>query len=196
MYLLYATSEAGGRVMAVLSFEMRRAPCAIAVAAALFALGAGAQTPPDSERQPGTQPPAAQPPYPSAERPRGTTPAQREQRSDAAGADTPICNQEDELARSECLRRDMTDDEGIPAGVTRSMHQRKQQARQRADSTNVASEAETGSDQARGRSRTRTASRDLPGPENTEAQPSSEERETEPPETEANNASDTLGRER
>lgn len=182
--------------MTILSFKMRDAACVIGAAAMLCALGAHAQTPPDSEGQPSTQPPLAQPTYPSADRPRGTTPRQREQRRDTAGADTPICDQEDELARSECLRRDMTDDEGIPAGVTRSMHQRKQQARQRVESADVASEADTGSDQARGRSRTRTASSDLPSPENTESQFSEEERKAEPAESEANHASDTLGRER
>lgn len=72
------------------------------------------------------------------------------------------------------------------------MHERKQQQE---ESLNVATEADTGSDQARGRSRTRTASSDVPGTQG-EEQDSGETEEAQAPESDANNASDTLGRER
>lgn len=160
---------------------------------------AGAQTLSGAD-SPSTQ--TTQPAYPSTDPPRGMTPAQRQQQQqqqlNAVGAQTgtATCAQTDELARSECLRRDMTDDEDRPAGVTRSMQQRRQQAQQQqqeSESTNVASEADSGSDQAR--RRTRTASSDLPSAERTET----ETQETNPPQpsdAEADNASDTLGSER
>lgn len=110
---------------------------------------------------------------------------------------TEICNQESEFARSECLRRDITDDD-LPAGMTRGMRQRQQQAEQARDteSMNVASEADTGSDQAGGRSRTRSASRDLPGPEDQADRSSqSQDTDTQAPDSDADNAADTLGRE-
>lgn len=184
-------------------------PVAASVALALafaadaqVAPGGGDTSPAASSARPSSPPEArpssstAQPRYPSSDRPRAQS--QQEQRGDAgtASANTPMCNQEDELARSECLRRDNTDDDELPAGVTRSMYQRKQQAQQQAESTNVASEADTGSDQARGRSRTRTASSDLPGPQSGEERQEDQTSEAQRPDSEADNASDTLGRER
>lgn len=182
------------------------APLAVGMSV-LLSIAAGAQTSPgggatqpgppsaaQSESTPGTPTrPSSQPSYPSSDPPRGTTPAQRQQQVPAGDtASNTRCNQEDELARSECLRRDMTDDDDLPAGVTRSMHERKQQQE---ESLNVATEADTGSDQARGRSRTRTASSDVPGTQG-EEQDSGETEEAQAPESDANNASDTLGRER
>ncbi len=170
----------------------------------LLSVGAYAQTataPGGGDAQPSSPAadspsrPTAQPAYPSSDPPRGTTPQQRQQQGNvgAARANTVTCNQEEELARSECLRRDMTDDDDRPAGVTQSMQQRRQQAQQQSEATNVASDADPGSDQARGR--TRTASSDLPSSDNAENR-SQETRESQPSDAEANNASDTLGSER
>lgn len=187
----------------------------VAPVAASFALvlafAADAQTAPGADTQPvppssaqpssppGAQPSSSrtQPMYPSADPTRGTRPRQREQQGDpeTPNANTTMCNQEDELARSECLRRDNTDDDELPAGVTRSMHQRKQQAQQQAESADVASEADTRSDQVRGRSRTRTAASDLPSPNGEERQ-EDDTNAPQQPNSEADNASDTLGRER
>ncbi len=165
-------------------------------------------TPSAQRPTPSSQSDIAQPTYPSSDPPRGTTPQQRErlQQQGAAGStesNIGMCNQEDELARNECLRRDMTDDDDLPAGVTRSMHQRRQaeQAEKRAEqdeSMNVASEADTGSDQAGARSRTRTASSSLPDPQDQAEQDRGNDARdaAEQPSTEANNDSDTLGSER
>ena len=160
----------------------------------------GAQPPAPSTQPPsppGAVPaqPAEQPTYPSSAPPRGTTPQQRQQQQGNLDSDTePVCNQEDELARSECLRRDMTDDDDLPAGVTRSMQQRRQQA-QSANPSDAASSADPRSDDVGARSRTRTATASTPAPlEDADAQRDAEDERQ--PASDADNQADTLGGER
>lgn len=153
---------------------------------------AGAQPP---TPQSGETNPATQPSYPSTSPPRGTTPQQRRQlqQQGALGTDSNAvtCNQEDELARNECLRRDMTDDD-LPAGVTPSMQQRRQERQSAQSETTPPSEADPRSDEAGVRSRTRTASSSTSERTETERQPE--------PASETNSdtedAVDTLGPER
>lgn len=167
--------------------------------------GAAQHDSPDTRTSSPATPPTPdtpQPAYPSSNPPRGTTPQQR-QRAQQEGEREPAmktrCDQKDELARSECLRRDMTDDDDRPAGMTRSMQQRRQEREAEAtESLNVASEADTGSDQVGARSRTRTASSDVPEARDQRESTPGEDSDgsSEQPATDANNDSDTLGRER
>jgi hypothetical protein len=184
------TSRAFNKILAGL-------PLTASAAVILFSMNAYAQTAPGDAR-PGDPSPTqtTQPSYPSADPPRGTTPEQRrvqQQENMGAQTRTTLCDQADELERSECLRRDMTNDDDRPAGVTQSMHQRRQQAQQeqdKTDSANVASEADTASDQSRRRTRTASSERSSTEDQSQDASP------PQASDDETNNASDTLGPQR
>jgi hypothetical protein len=88
----------------------------------------------------------------------------------------------------------MTDDDDLPAGVTRSMQQRRQQA-QSANPSDAASSADPRSDDVGARSRTRTATASTPAPlEDADAQRDAEDERQ--PASDADNQADTLGGER
>lgn len=151
-------------------------------------------SPPGSQPGPGIDQPA----YPSATSPRGTTPQQRrqqQQQGNLGSQSETVCNQENELARSECLRRDMTDDDDLPAGVTRSMHQRRQQARS-ANPADAANSADPRSDDIGVRSRTRTATTSTPAPRVQSSTDRDRTSTEQAPPSDANNQADTLGGER
>lgn len=161
--------------------------------------GAQPSSPPGA--QPGTPPGTSQPAYPSTDPPRGLTPQQRQQQQaqGSAGAmqNTVQCSQESEAARAECLRRDMTDDEDRPAGVTRSM-QNRERMQQRQDAS-VSSEANPATDRRRTRTATAppTSQQQQSGGQSTsgsedQAAPADESERT----TEADTGTDTLGPDR
>jgi hypothetical protein len=106
----------------------------------------------------------------SAQNRNSTTPTNAP--SSAANA-TPQCNQQDEAARSECERRDMTNDQDLPAGVTRSMRNRQM------DRTRTAS--------APAGARRNTTTESNAAPSNGNDDESTQE------ESESTNDSDTLG---
>lgn len=156
-------------------------PRVLAIAALGVAIATHAQTPP------------TQPAYPSSQPKRAVNPAQRN-----ADDSEPQrrCDQLTGLEKSECERRDNTDDDA-PAGVTRSMREKEEKAREEKEAASTTSAADPRSDTADARSSSKPTSASSSTTTASAKSDQDEEAETaKQPASESDTESDTLDRPR
>lgn len=158
-------------------------PRVLAIAALGVAIATHAQT----------QTPPTQPAYPSSQPKRAVNPAQRN-----ADDSEPQrrCDQLTGLEKSECERRDNTDDDA-PAGVTRSMREKEEKAREEKEAASTTSAADPRSDTADARSSSKPTSASSSTTTASAKSDQDEEAETaKQPASESDTESDTLDRPR